>query len=165
MHGPDGFSDDVASSPIGEDAARLAAEGMAFAANALPALIAYVDVAGRYVWVNLGYSRWFERPTEEIVGRHASEILGAEAWAILQPYVERAFAGEQVIFEHSAVRRAGALRHLQTSYVPHLDGNGRVRGIVVLVIDVTETKMETALRQSERMLEQVRPRRGSSALA
>ncbi len=48
MHGRDGFSDDAAASPIGEDAARLAAERMAFAANALPALIAYVDATGRY---------------------------------------------------------------------------------------------------------------------
>ncbi len=118
MQGQDGFPGDAAAPPIGEDAARLAAERMAFAANALPALIAYVDATGRYVWVNLGYSRWFGRPTEEIVGRHASEILGAEAWAVLRPYVERVLAGEEVTFEHTAVRRAGVSRYLQTSYVP-----------------------------------------------
>jgi PAS domain S-box-containing protein len=154
MHGADGFPGDAAAPPIGENAARLAAERIAFAADALPALIAYVDTAGRYLWVNLGYGRWFQRPTEEIVGRHASEILGAEAMGILGPYIDRALAGEQVTFEHTAVRREGVLRHLQTSYVPDLDGNGLVRGFVVLVIDITEAKMETALRQSERMLEQ-----------
>jgi PAS domain S-box-containing protein len=154
MHGPDGFSDDAAATPIGEDAARLAAERMAFAANALPALIAYVDASGRYVWVNDGYQRWFARPSAEIVGRHVLEILGAEAWTIFQPYVDRALAGEEVTFEHTAVRKAGVSRHLQVSYVPDLDGKGRARGFVVLVIDITETKMETALRQSERMLEQ-----------
>jgi len=154
MRGGDGSSDDSAAPLIGEAAARLAAERMAFAANALPALIAYVDATGRYVWVNDGYRRWFERPTEEIVGRHASEILGVEAWASFRPYVERVLAGEKVNFEHTALRRAGVSRYLQTSYVPHLGNDGRVRGFVVLVVDITETKMETALRQSERMLEQ-----------
>jgi PAS domain S-box-containing protein len=153
MEGRDNSPDDAAP-PIGEDAARLAAERIAFAANALPALISYVDNTERYVWVNDGYRRWFGRPTDQIVGRHASEILGAEAWPVLRPYIERALAGEEVTFEHTAVRKGTFSRYLQTSYVPHFDPNRQVRGFVVLAIDITETKMETALRQSERMLEQ-----------
>jgi PAS domain S-box-containing protein len=154
MHGPADRSDAAASSPIGVNDARLAAERIAFATNARPELIAYIDSTRRYLWVNEGYGRWFNRPTEEIVGRHPGEILGTEVWAIFQPYAERAFAGEEVTFEHTAIRKAGVSRYLQASYVPDLDGNGQARGFVALVVDITETKMETALRQSEGMLEQ-----------
>ena len=124
MHGPDSSPDDAAP-PIGEDAARLAAERIAFAANALPALISYVDNTGRYVWVNDGYRRWFGRAPEDIVGRRASEILGAEAWPVLRPYIERALAGEEVTFEHTAVRKGTFSRYLQTSYVPRSIPTGR----------------------------------------
>jgi PAS domain S-box-containing protein len=126
-----------------------------FAANAVPALLAYVDVDVRYVWVNEGYRRWFGRPLTEIIGRHASEVLDAAAWANVRPYVERALAGEEVAFENVVVFRDGMARAVRASYVPHRDASGRVQGFVVLVADISEMKaVETALRRSERMLEQ-----------
>jgi PAS domain S-box-containing protein len=126
---------------------------MSFVASALPALLAYLDTSGRYVWVNEGYGRWFGRPPGEIVGRHASEVLGAASWAHVRPYVERALAGEEVAFDNT-VSLKGGTREVRASYVPHRDGHGGVRGFVALVTDVTETKgVERALRRSERMLE------------
>jgi PAS domain S-box-containing protein len=137
------------------DPAREAAERVAFAANAVPALLAYVDADARYVWVNEGYRRWFGRPLDAIIGRHASEVLDAEAWANVRPYVERALAGEEVAFDNRAVFHDGTTRVVRASYVPHRDGRGRVRGFVALVSDISEMKsVETALRRSEHMLEQ-----------
>jgi PAS domain S-box-containing protein len=137
------------------DPSREAAERVAFAANAVPALIAYLDSDARYVWVNEGYRRWFGRPPEAFIGRHASEVLGPIAWDYVRPYIERALAGEEVTFEYRPVFEDGTARDGRASYVPHRDGSGRVRGFVVLVSDVSEMKaVETALRRSERMLEQ-----------
>jgi PAS domain S-box-containing protein len=128
---------------------------MAFAANALPALIAYLDTSLRYVWVNDGYSRWFGRPREEILGRHPSELLDAAAWATVKPYTERALAGDEVAFDSRVVLDDGAIRDGRASYVPHRDGSGRICGFVVLVTDITDTKaVERALRRSERLLKQ-----------
>jgi PAS domain S-box-containing protein len=90
---------------------------VAFAANAVPALLAYLDSDARYVWVNEGYLRWFRRPAEAFIGRHASEVLGDASWATVRPYVERALAGEEVRLRQQAAlrgrlgaRRAGVLR-------------------------------------------------------
>jgi PAS domain S-box-containing protein len=126
---------------------------MAFAANALPALIAYLDTSVRYVWVNETYGRWFRRPREEIVGRHPAEVLDAAAWAAVKPYAERALAGEEVAFDNTVVLEDGTTRDVRASYVPHRDDGGRICGFVALVIDATETKaVERALRRSERLL-------------
>jgi PAS domain S-box-containing protein len=153
---PPGQSPDGATTAADDDvSAREAAERVAFAANALPALLAYLDGDARYVWVNDGYRRWFGRPVETIVGRHVSELLGAAAWVTLRPYVARALAGEEVTFENRLVFEGNPVHDVRVSYVPHREGSGRVRGFVALVSDITATKaVEAALRRSERMLEQ-----------
>ena len=131
----------------------MAAERMALAANALPALVAYLDTSVRYVWVNDTYARWFGRTREEIMGRHASEVMDPAAWAVVKPYAERALAGEEVAFENARVLSDGAIRDVRASYVPHRDDGGRICGFVALVTDTTETKaVERALRRSERLL-------------
>jgi PAS domain S-box-containing protein len=138
-----------------DNLAREGAERAAFAANAVPALLGYVDANMRYVWVNEGYARWFGRPLEAIVGRHLSEVLDAAAWSSVRPYVERALAGEEVAFDNTALFKDGTEHVVRASYVPHRDAGGRVQGLGVLVSDISEMKgVETALRRSERMLEQ-----------
>ena len=131
----------------------MAAERMAFAANAMPALIAYLDTSVRYVWVNDTYGRWFGRSREEILGRHAAEVLGPAAWAAVKPHAERALAGEEVAFDNTVVLEAGRTRDVRASYVPDRDDEGRICGFVALVTDITETKaVERALRRTDRLL-------------
>ena len=130
------------------------AEQLRFAANAVPALIAYVDTDVRYVWTNDSYRRWFDSSPEEIRGLHASAVLGAAAWDSIRPYVERVLAGETVTFDHRLVYKTGPARDVRAAYIPHLDAEGRVRGFVGLINDITEIRAaERALRRSEHMLE------------
>ncbi|HEX4447705.1 MAG TPA: PAS domain S-box protein [Polyangiaceae bacterium] len=145
---------DVTALVTAEQALHESAEQMRFAANAVPALIAYVDAQARYVWTNETYRRWFGHAPDAIRGLHASEVLGASAWASIQPFVERALGGEAITFEHRLVYKSGPARDVRASYVPHLDEAGRVRGFVGLVNDITEIRTaEAALRRSEHMLE------------
>jgi PAS domain S-box-containing protein len=126
---------------------------MAFAANAMPALMAYVDTSVQYLWVNDAYSRWFGRPRDEIQGRHASEVLGPAAWVAVKPYTEQALAGEEVAFDNRVVLEGGVTRDVRASYVPHRDDDGRICGFVAMVTDITETRaVERALRRSEQLL-------------
>jgi PAS domain S-box-containing protein len=146
---------DGGRSAVGEESSGAIAEIIAFAANALPALIAYLDSAARYVWVNDRYGSWFGRPRQEIIGKHPSQLLDPAAWCLVKPYVDRALAGEEVAFDNRVTSADGGARDVRASYVPHRDSRGRVRGVVVMVTDITEMKAtETALRRSERMLEQ-----------
>jgi PAS domain S-box-containing protein len=146
---------DVTALVTAEHDLNESAEQLRFVANAVPALIAYVDTDARYVWGNESYRRWFGYPPDHIRGRHISEVLGATAWAAVRPYAERALAGEEVTFHHRLVYKIGPARDVRATYTPHLDGDGRVRGFVVLSNDISEIRSaEHALRRSERMLEQ-----------
>jgi PAS domain S-box-containing protein len=145
---------DVTALVSAEHASSVSAEQLRFVANAVPALLAYVDADARYVWGNESYRRWYGYPPERIRGLHLSEVLGVPAWAIIRPQVERALAGEAVTFEHRLVYKSGPARDVRASYVPHRDDAGRVRGYVALVNDITEIRTaEVALRRSEHMLE------------
>jgi len=129
-------------------------EQLRFVANAVPALLSYVDADARYRWCNDSYHRWFGYAPEEIRGKHLKDVLGASVWDVIRPYAERALAGEEVAFETRLVYQSGPPRDISATYTPHLDSKGRVRGFVVMSNDVTAIKAaEVALRRSERMLE------------
>jgi PAS domain S-box-containing protein len=147
------LTDGVTGPQIGEASARAAAERMAFAAKSLPALIAYVDTGARYVWLNDTYARCLGRSREEILGRHAREVLAPAVWETVSPHMERALAGEDVVFDDAMVLDGGGTREMRASYVPHRDDGGRLCGFVAMLADVSETKsVEHTLRRSERLL-------------
>jgi PAS domain S-box-containing protein len=110
-------------------------------ADALPALVAHVDATQRYRFVNAAYERWFGRPPAEIVGRHLEDVLGSEAYAMIQPLVERALCGTPVSFDGEIPYRAGGVRCVEANYVPQRAADGSVEGFVSLVTDVTERRI------------------------
>jgi PAS domain S-box-containing protein len=130
------------------------AEQLRFIANAVPALIAFVDCDARYVWANESYRRWYGFDPAQMRGRHGREVLGAEAFEAIRPHFERVVAGEEVKFERRLVYDVGPPRTVRAEYVPRRDADGRVVGFASLVNDITEIRAaETALRRSEHMLE------------
>lgn len=119
--------------------------------DAVPALISYVDADLRYRMVNHGYERWFGHPAKEIEGRAVQEVLGNEAWEKISPNMRRALAGESVEYEAELPYKDGGTRWVHASYLPDIDAKNNVRGIVVMVVDLTEhQRIEDELRRSRK---------------
>lgn len=119
-------------------------------ADAIPVMIAYLDRRHRYTFVNRALADWFERPRAQILGRTVRELLGEEAYASRAPLIEAAFAGERqwfaIDFDHPT---RGALA-VQSEYIPQLGADGVVRGVLMLVEDITEKRIAgRALSESE----------------
>jgi PAS domain S-box-containing protein len=130
------------------------AEELRLIANAVPALLSYVDVEARYIWCNEGYRRAFGCTAEQIRGKHIREVLGVAGWESVRPHLARALSGEAVTFDNQVRLEDGAIYEGHVSFVPQRDASGCVRGVVVMVNDVTDRKaVERALRKSEQMLE------------
>ena len=119
--------------------------------DSVPALISYVDTDLRYQFCNRAYSQWFGMPTEQIVGRTMPEVLGDAAWETLRPHAMAALTGTPVEFETEARYSRGGTRWIHGVYTPDRDADGRVRGLVVMVSNVSASKAaEQALRAADR---------------
>src|SRR5262249_32308616 len=102
-----GASTDLTDMRRAEEAARTSERQLRTISDALPVLISYVDRDSRYRFNNAAYERWFGRPTELIRGAHVSEVLGAEAYEVLRPHLERSLTGQHVQVEVRMPRRDG----------------------------------------------------------
>jgi diguanylate cyclase (GGDEF)-like protein/PAS domain S-box-containing protein len=122
-----------------EAALRESEERMRLVANNVPALISYVDREQRYRFSNRTYDDWFGIAHERMQGRTVAEIFGDEAYARMQPDIERCIAGQSVEFEF-ATAEGGKRRTLQVACVPHLGAEGETLGFYMLANDVTALK-------------------------
>jgi len=106
--------------------------------NALPVLIAFVDTDQRYRYVNNSYSEWFNVDTTQMVGRTAREVMGGEAYALVQAKIEGVLRGEAQHSELAFPGPDGTPRPVEVSHVPHFDDDGVVLGYFVIVLDVSD---------------------------
>ncbi|MGB8842701.1 MAG: NahK/ErcS family hybrid sensor histidine kinase/response regulator, partial [Aliidongia sp.] len=129
-----------------EEALRDGERRIRLIADAVPALIAYVDAEERYQFVNEPYRHWLDRPVGAILGRKMGELMTTELYDRRKDFVDRALAGEPVEFEVE-LTPSGARepRYGHVSFMPHLGGdNGRL-GFFTLMQDITERRRADAV--------------------
>ena len=100
----------------------------------------HVDTEEKYTFANAYTGRQMGIDSDAIIGRPVREIVGEKAYREIQPYMQRAFAGEMVTFE---IERdfQGRHHHYQSSYVPDIDGSGVVRGFYAVTFDISQLKL------------------------
>jgi PAS domain S-box-containing protein len=119
-------------------------------ADALPMPIALIDREGRYRFCNKAMADFFEVQRSAMLGRHMRDMLGAKAYSDRKLMIDAALAGERQWFAAQYDHPSRGPIALQTEYLPQLDEQGQVTGVVILVQDVTEQRVaERALRESE----------------
>ncbi|MCW5613177.1 MAG: PAS domain S-box protein [Rubrivivax sp.] len=125
---------------------------LAMIADALPGPVARVARDGRYRFVNAALLRWFGVQASDVLGMTQRELLGDEAMAFLQPYLERVQAGQAVVFDTDLQTRQG-VRDVMVTMLPERDEQGQVCGHFSLATDITARKQsEQALKHSASQL-------------
>lgn len=121
-----------------------------------PVVLACFDRESRVVFANHAFAaRWSLAPAE-LVGKSLADIIGQEAFVVVRPYIEQALGGATVQFEVEMPYRDLGRRYVQISCVPDCDSQGRVRGYLSAVSDLTERRaIEQAARENEQRYKQL----------
>ncbi|MGC1217957.1 MAG: ATP-binding protein [Phormidesmis sp.] len=122
-----------------ESALRRSEKQLRLITNALPALVAYIDIYHRYRFNNYAYEAWYDIPYQQIKGRQVSDIVSLAVYQQLLPYLEQALMGEKVTFEAEMVQSSGDKLWTSVSYIPDVQ-EGRVKGLFSLVSDISDRK-------------------------
>lgn len=126
------------------------APAMLAIADILPVMIGFVDERRILRFVNRPLADWFDSARSDMVGKPLRQVIGEEAWSIREPLLDAAYAGERQWLASAFDHPTRGPVAIQTDYVPWTDAEGIVRGLLILITDVTEQRTaERALRESE----------------
>jgi two-component system, sensor histidine kinase and response regulator len=137
---------------------RLAEEFSRLVADNIPGRVVYWDRELRCRFVNRAFGAWFGHVPEEIIGRTALELRGAEYFESVKPRLYAALAGEEQDFERDEFSASGERAVTRVQYIPDRR-NGAVQGFFVLATNITRLKQaEQLLRLSNEQLADARDR-------
>ena len=121
------------------------------------------DLSNRFA--NRAYAAAMGLSVDELRGRHAREVMGAQLYEQSSPFIEAARRGQTQSFERETRLGDGSTRHHQVEYVPNASG-AAVTGVFMFASDVTERRAsEQALKISEAYLDRAGRMAGVGAWA
>jgi PAS domain S-box-containing protein len=120
----------------------------------LPAMIAYWTADLHCLFANKALLDWFEMEPREMQGISKKALLGANEFAVYEPYIKEVLNGTPQSFERAFVNKDGRMIYTYTQYLPDKQGD-LVNGFYSLISDITEIKLaELALKKETEKVEQ-----------
>lgn len=110
-------------------------------ADSLPGLVAYWNRDLHCSFANTAFKTWFELDPDAVRGKSMREVMGGAFFDKHEAQIRAALKGEIQQFEHALPKGSqDEVRYAMTHYIPDL-ADGAVRGLVVLVTDITQMKL------------------------
>lgn len=118
--------------------------------NTTPVGLCFLDAEMRYVSINDRLAKLHGVPVADHVGRQLREFK-PELADVVEPYLKRVIAtGEPIVDLELAYPGSEQIRFVLVTYHPVKDVEGRVLGVNVVVLDITDRKeAELRIRDSE----------------
>ncbi len=141
---------------------------LSFVTEHAAVLLAHCDREGRYIFVNRVYAERFGVTPESVPGKRIADVIGEQAFRVIQPFMERTLSGERVEFEIEVPYETHP-RFMHCVYVPDIDPRpARRSGSLPRFQTSTERRRpEERLREADRRKDEflavLRPRAAQSA--
>ena len=147
---------DISERKLAQDALRANEEQMRLIADAVPAVIGYIDRRLNVVFASKAVEQRYDRPLADIIGKSVTEIRKGTLSPELAEMIERALGGERVTFEETRLDSDGDVRVFKSELIPDIGPTGDVKGFYLLSIEITEQKrIEAVLLDSEQRFKDV----------
>lgn len=105
-------------------------------ADAVSALIAYVDRDMRFRTVNATYQDWFHAEPARLIGHRVEELFDEATVGVLQTSARRALDGEEVSFRGFITHQALDRRRVNVTLIPDGDATRPVNGYIAIILDL-----------------------------
>jgi PAS domain S-box-containing protein len=126
--------------------------------DTIPAPIFYKDIQGRYLGCNVAFTEFLGRPREEIVGKTVQQVWNrpsADTYSARDAEILREESAKQV-YEYRTTRADGSPRDVLFHKAPLHDDDGRISGLVGVMMDITDRKnAERQLTDGRKQLSQL----------
>jgi diguanylate cyclase (GGDEF)-like protein/PAS domain S-box-containing protein len=110
----------------------------------------YFDRQLKIRFANAPFGEWIGAQADDLLGHAVREVISGEAFAELQGYIERAFAGATVSWERRDRRANGDARWVRISLFPDRDPGGRIGGAFAVMTDIEDdVRVRDALKAQE----------------
>ena len=137
-----GYAQDITAMRAVERAFQLSERRLRTIADTLPLKIAYVDAQQRVVFANEAFVRAYASPGDDVTGKNVRALLSAPLYARRAPFLERALAGERVVFEDEE-GEGDDYQCVEVTFIPETaEKDASVIGVHVMVQDITSKKRE-----------------------
>ncbi len=125
--------------------------------NAIPDMVVFKDVRGRYIAANKAVEEFTGLTQEELKGKTSDELFSPDQAAVSGRTDEETLRSFKTVkTERQAVNKKGERIFLDTVKAPIYDAHGNLTGLVSVSRDITERKqMEDALRTSEKFIRSI----------
>ena len=120
--------------------------------DSAPVMLAQCEINGRIKFVNRAYAERFGVTPAQIIGKTIRDVVGAEAYAVIEPFIDRVRNGESMEYEREIPYARIGRRLMRAAHVPEKDASGRIVGWVSAITDVTERKRAEAAREKSEAL-------------
>lgn len=124
--------------------------------NAVPALVFYKDMEGRYLGCNDAFVEFVGKAREELIGRTAFEVWERDLAEVYDKADKALFeAGEKQSYEGRVTRADGCIRDVIFQKTMFFAEQEKVSGMVGTMQDITErNELERSLEESRRLFTQ-----------
>ena len=122
-----------------------------FLADSVPVLIAQFDEGKRFRFINKPYAQLLGFHPLALIGRPCAEVMDSTTFGTMNPYMDRALAGESCSFELAREVPGDAKKILLYRLEPQRVQNRRIDGFIVAISDISELNesIEAARRSNE----------------
>jgi PAS domain S-box-containing protein len=116
-------------------------------------LLAAINTRYEYVFVNTAFENYFKISRQAIYGKTVEEILGAEEYSIVKPFLDRSFKGERIQFEKKHPLDEKRELTLLVTYYPVVDKQPEETIVILVVRDISDQRSLDTEREKVQRLE------------
>ena len=106
----------------------------------LPVHLAYVDTEQKIQFINRHSLNWLGYDINEVINHTCEEIIPANLYRIMQPYIKQTLNGEFLTFDVEFKHINQGYLQFHVTQVPDIDIDGKINGFFICIEDQTLTR-------------------------